>query len=78
MSPRKGDRVYLSTRDGDQRIPADVVVASENGRSLLLTFEAVVDFPGGVYVGSMPVLQLDDGRYVELIGNHEVRIERAT
>jgi len=72
-----GDTVYLSTRGGDQNIPCTVKLASENGRSLLLLFEAVVGFPQGAYVGSMPVLQLDDGRWVEIIGSHEVVIREA-
>jgi hypothetical protein len=72
---KTGDALYFSTRDGAERIRATVLIASGNGRSLMLTFEAVVEFPGGVYVGNMPILQMDDGRWIELIGQHEVRIE---
>lgn len=75
---RTGDVVYLSTRDGNESIPCRVVIASGNGRSLMLSFEAVVGFPGGLYVGNMAVLQMDDGRWIEIIGSHHVRIEQAT
>lgn len=72
-----GDRVFLSTRDGAERIPARVVLASDNGRSLIIEFEAVVDFPGGAYVGKMPVLQLDDGRWIEILGSHQIKLDVA-
>lgn len=75
---QRGDTVYLSTKGAHQAIPCMVVLASNNGRSLMLKFEAVVDFPGGIYAGNMPVFQRDDGRWVEAIGSHEVRIERAS
>jgi hypothetical protein len=73
---RTGDTVYFSTRDGAQQIAATVLLASPNGRSLMLTFEAVVETPSGVYVGNMPVLQLEDGRWIEIVGQHEIRIEQ--
>lgn len=78
FSIKKGDTVYLSTRGAHQAIPCKVVIASPNSRSLMLHFEAVVDFPGGIYVGNMPVFQMEDGRWVELIGHHEVKIERGS
>ena len=77
MALRTGDVVYLSTRDGGETIRAVVGVTTDNGRSLVLHFEALVAFPGGCYRGRMPVHCRDDGRWIELVGCHEVRLERA-
>jgi hypothetical protein len=71
-----GDRVLVSAH-GQVRVEATVILASANGRSLML------EFPGGLfrlidagaYVGTMPVLQQDDGRWIELINQREVWID---
>lgn len=75
---RAGDRVRVSAH-GQARIVATVGLASENGRSLVLLFPGgffgLVD--AGAYVGSMPVLQDDAGRWTELLNGRTVVIERA-
>jgi hypothetical protein len=53
---------------------AIVVLASENGRSLMVTFDGMF-WPGNGYVGMMPLLQLDDGSFVDLIGRQPVGVE---
>lgn len=50
---RTGDRVVLTL--GQRTVDATVLLASENGRSLMLGFEAIVEG----CVGMMPVF--DDG-----------------
>jgi hypothetical protein len=67
----RGDQVRL--RYGPIWYPAIVIVASPNGRSLILRFEAIVDG----HVGVMPVLQTEDGGYVALMTNEPIIIERA-
>lgn len=72
-SLKTGDVVFVSAH-GQERVPATVVVASSNGRSLML------EFPGGLfrladagaYIGVMPVLQRDDGTWIELINQREI------
>jgi hypothetical protein len=67
---KAGDVVYIN-----EQVKATVVLASPNGRSVVLEFEAVVETPSGFYVGTMPALQLPDGRWVEL-GSYEINIKR--
>jgi hypothetical protein len=49
-----------------------VRLASPNGRSLCLQFEALL----GGWAGMMLVFQENDGRFVDLIIKEEVKIER--
>lgn len=75
---RFGDRVLVSAH-GQTRIAATVGLASDNGRSLVLLFEGgLFGVAGGGYVGAMPVLQDDAGRWSELLNGVDVIIERAT
>lgn len=67
----KGNQVIIHC--GDNHVAALIALASENGRSLILTFEAILDG----HVGMMPVLQDDFGRYASIVTGTEVRIERA-
>lgn len=51
----------------DQSIKAMVVLASNNGCSLMLMFDGALRTPGGgLIVGSMPLLYEDDGSYRDL------------
>lgn len=71
-----GDRVLVSAH-GQTRVPATVVLASENGRSLMLMFPGgLFRVAGGAYIGYMPVLQYDDGHWTELVNGREVVVER--
>lgn len=56
-----GDAVLIEC-DG-RKTSGTVILASENGRSLLLKFEAILDG----CVGLMPVLRDDDGKYQSLM-----------
>lgn len=64
----RGDVVTLTVED--RTVDAKVVLASPNGRSLILAFEAMLDG----HVGMMPVFQDDDGVYHALISGTEVTI----
>lgn len=59
--PKVGQRVALTF--GGRTVEATVVLASANGRSLFLEFEAVL----GGYAGKMPVLQEEGGEYRDLV-----------
>lgn len=65
---RTGDTVML-TCEG-RSVVARVVLASANGVSLFLQFEAILHG----HAGSMPVLRDEDGVYRSLIGAHPVGI----
>lgn len=51
MTYAVGDQVTITWADG-RVVPAAVILASGNGRSVVLEFEAILDG----YVGQMPVL----------------------
>jgi hypothetical protein len=65
----RGDRVRLSC--GVQTVDACVTLASANGRSLMLGFNALVDG----HVGAMAVLLDDDGAYRALVTGSAVQIK---
>jgi hypothetical protein len=62
---RTGDLVW--TTHCGMTLPAKVVLASKNGKSLMLSFEAII----GGYVGAMPV------SWNETRGEYEDLIEQA-
>jgi hypothetical protein len=57
-----GDRVRITI--AGQTVTGSVVLASQNGRSLAVTFEAVL---AGA-VGMLPILQNDDGSWRDIMG----------
>lgn len=57
-----GDKLQIE-HDG-RWINGNVVLASENGRSLMLSFNAIIEG----HVAMMPVLQDDDGVYRPIYG----------
>lgn len=58
----------------DVEIAGMVVLASKNGRSLMLSFGGFFRVAGGVYAGSMPVLMDDAGEYRDLLHKQPVQI----
>lgn len=68
MSWQSGDFVTLQYRD--ESVSAIVLLASDNGRSLLLTFDGVL----GKHAGAMPLLMGDDGVFRSIIDNQAVQI----
>jgi hypothetical protein len=62
------DQVILKA--GGQEVVAEVVLASENGRSLMLSFEATIF---GI-AGKMAVLQEDSGNWISVFGHHPVEV----
>lgn len=55
---------------GGQTVPGSIVLASSNGRSLMLGFDAVLDG----HVGMMPVLQDEHGVFSAIMSGTVVRI----
>lgn len=67
---KRGD--FVNVTYGDRTVEAMVTLASPNGRSLLVMFEAML----GGHAGVMPILQVDDGTFISLIESKPVKIER--
>jgi hypothetical protein len=65
---RTGDAVTIEC-DG-RTIPGTVILASPNGVSLMLGFEAVLDG----HLGMMPVLRDDDGSYASIMTGIKVTL----
>lgn len=66
----QGDRVLIVIRAASAR--GVVTLASNNGRSLMLEFEAILSG----HVGMMPVLQEDDGGFRSIITREVVQLTR--
>lgn len=64
-------RALAPGQSGLDAIPFSVVLASHNGKSLMLEFDAAVILAnGGLVVGSVPVLWDDElGAFVDIIAN---------
>jgi len=60
---RTGEAIIITT-DRGREVEALVQVASPNGRSLILAFDAMVDG----WVMQMPAFQADDGQWASLSG----------
>lgn len=67
----KGDRVRITF--GRRTVDGIIEIASPNGRSLFLTFDAVL----GGFLGGLPVLE-EDGVYRDLITHQVAKIEKKT
>lgn len=67
---------YVVITYGTQTVTAMVLLASPNGKSLMLGFDgALVPSHGeGLYPGSMAVLMDDDGVYRDLLNNEPVQV----
>lgn len=55
---------------------ARVILASNNGKSLLLEFDGMVGNRRGWYVGTMPVLREDSGFYFDITHHEPILIAR--
>jgi hypothetical protein len=76
---KKGDKVKLTY--GGETVEAEVLIASGNGRSLMLTFDALLKPEGlraGGFAGMLPVLREDDGQYRDIYLGQDVNIVVAT
>jgi hypothetical protein len=72
----RGDFVRITV--GTDSIDAMVMLASPNGKSLMLGFKGVLrSLSGGMFFGSIPVLLGDDGVYRDLADHGAVTIEPA-
>jgi hypothetical protein len=69
--PFKRGEFVLITCNG-RTVEGMVTLASPNGRSLMLMFEAILDG----YAGKMQVFQRDDGTFVAIINSAPVEIRR--
>lgn len=75
---RKGDSVKVTA--GGRTVRAHVILASGNGRSLMLDFDAMLspDSELGGYIGMMPLLwSAEHARFEDLIKSCPIEIERA-
>lgn len=68
---RTGDAVRIEC--AGQSVSGLVLFASGNGKSLMLSFDAMIDG----CVGMMPVLQDDDGTYSALMTGNAVKLHKA-
>lgn len=70
---QRGDHVVI-----EGQVPAMVTLASPNGRSLVLMFDAVLDITGTglIAAGSLCLSMVEDGRYVELVTGAVIQLER--
>jgi hypothetical protein len=78
---KAGDLVWLTTirpSSPPERVPARVVLASPNGVSLFLEFDALVHVGGLWHVGCLPVLRDSTGIYRDLVSGEPVVIEPRT
>lgn len=67
---QRGDVVQITA--GDQTAKAMVVIASPNGKSLMVMFEAIIDG----HVGQMPIFHDESGGYVAVLTGHQITLER--
>jgi hypothetical protein len=67
---QRGDVVQITA--GDQVVNAMVVLASPNGKSLMVMFEAIIDG----HVGQMPLFRDESGGYVAVITGRQITLER--
>jgi hypothetical protein len=66
---KTGERVRITY---DRRtVTGQVLLGSDNGKSLMLEFEAIL----GGFVGTMPVLLDEQGTYRDLLFGREVKLE---
>jgi len=68
LSWRQGDRVTITI--GSDSAPGEVILASGNGKSLMLEFEAILHG----HVGTMPVLQERDGCFRSVVTGETVEL----
>lgn len=69
---KTGDKVEI--RHAGTTVEGLIVLASTNGKSLMLSFDAILDG----HVGMMPVLQEDDGTYLSIITGKEVLLRKVS
>jgi hypothetical protein len=73
---KRGDFVTITTAAGNTTC-AMVGLASENGRSLFLTFDGALGGTHGAYCGNMAVLCDDDGVFRDLVEGEPVQVVAA-
>lgn len=71
MKWKRGAHVRITC--GTETLLGMVMLASDNGNSLMLGFDGILDG----HVGWMPVLRDDDGTYRSIVNDVEVSIEHA-
>ena len=75
MTFKRGD--FVTVTYCKQNIKAMVLLASPNGRSLMLGFDGALRNASGMFAGSMPVMQDDSGEFFDLMNPpNPVRLER--
>lgn len=70
MKFKSGDKILIGC--DDRTVEGKVILASENGVSLMLAFEAILDG----CVGTMPVM-LEDGVYRNILTGQAIAIAKS-
>jgi hypothetical protein len=74
MTFQRGQFVRITY--GEKTIDGMVLIASANGKSMMLGFDGALRSPaGGAFMGSMPVLMDYAGVYRDLVENEPVQIQ---
>ena len=61
---------------GAKTLDGMVMLASSNGKSLMVGFDGAFISPsGGMFPGAMPLLMDDDGVYRDLVENEPVQVQ---
>jgi len=68
---KTGDKVLITV--GKRVVQGNVMLASPNGKSLMLEFEAIL----GGFVGRMPVLMNDEGAFHDIATWEPIGLEKA-
>ncbi len=70
---KAGDRVTITI--GEQSVRARVVLASSNGRSLMLEFDAILELDRGCAVGMLPIFYSEPEGWYEILTHMPVTLE---
>lgn len=60
---------------GSWTVYAEIVLASENGRSLMLQYDGAAPIGDGYALRFLPVLRNDDGTWMEIVASTRVEVE---
>lgn len=63
---------FVEITAGDKSVDGMVTLASENGKSLIVMFDGMLDG----HLGVMPILLTEEGKYAALLTGQIVKLER--
>jgi hypothetical protein len=71
---QSGDQVW--TKCQERRVRAQILMASQNEKSLLLEIETPLRIGSGVYVNFLPLLKNEKGVYRDLLTGNAFQLEQ--